>query len=685
MSGITRDFSQQSVQELRDIIRKNLQDNQWGFFDWFDDTFLMQELNIKNYINNVNEYHAKMIDKHNMGSAEFDRILQRVHTVDENYSARINSLVDQAKALQTRIEQLTKMIDPSVITANPSDFARLADGIDSKYQKVKVQSETKIKQCEASMPVLYDKQWYENVVDSIEAGVNVAGKISEGAVCGTVDFAKGLVQGVVDTAKGIDNCYQKMLAFAKDPDKKFAEWGNYLEKHPFGFIQSYISFQKELPSFLSNQVHKSADDFAKADLKTKSEMVTQGIENLLLFLVPEAKIGTAGEAVELTGDLSKAGEAAGFAERLSQADEAAELLENLPKAGGIAEFAGDFSKAGKAVGLAGDLPKAGEVAEFAEDFNWGEATELAGNLSEADEAAELLKNLPKTDEAAEFAKDFPQASGSDSLINAEKALEEERAKIRIEKTAGFEEGVTQGESESEQAEIDIDEAKEEDETDNNSEDNNGDNNTDGGGDAKNSIIKIIKKNGLTVDEFNKLRLTNPNELSPEQVKTMKAIRDEIPKIDPNTYIQKTIPEGDIDGYMSGGWNQIGGYIAKYDDVSHIKNYNDVVESSRLDYVTADGNRPYPEGGNTYGYIKFKTKATDKISIPYGEIFGGSHTEGLPCTLNGFTGARNGEIVPEWILDNRVTPVNGSELHKVVNGRDTVIGIFNGKKFIGIGG
>ncbi|NOV87046.1 hypothetical protein BJV85_000018 [Clostridium acetobutylicum] len=58
--------------------------------------------------------------------------------------------------------------------------------------------------------------------------------------------------------------------------------------------------------------------------------------------------------------------------------------------------------------------------------------------------------------------------------------------------------------------------------------------------------------------------------------------------------------------------QIGNYVAKYGNVSHIKNYNDVVESSRLDYVTADKNRPYPKSANTYGYIKFKTKATVDI-------------------------------------------------------------------------
>ena len=37
----------------------------------------------------------------------------------------------------------------------------------------------------------------------------------------------------------------------------------------------------------------------------------------------------------------------------------------------------------------------------------------------------------------------------------------------------------------------------------------------------------------------------------------------------------------------------------------------MVESSRLDYVTGDGVRPYPEGGDTYAYIKFKTTDAEK--------------------------------------------------------------------------
>ena len=140
-----------------------------------------------------------------------------------------------------------------------------------------------------------------------------------------------------------------------------------------------------------------------------------------------------------------------------------------------------------------------------------------------------------------------------------------------------------------------------------------------------------------------------------------------------------IPD-DEDIALKKGYSEIGGYIAKYDDVSHITGYDNVVESSRLDYVTETGIRPYPEGGDAYGYIKFTTEDVDRIEIPYGKVFGGKNTDTLPCTLNGFTGARNGEIIPEWTASKRLTPDYGSELHKVVNGTDSIIGVFDGEHF-----
>ena len=199
--------------------------------------------------------------------------------------------------------------------------------------------------------------------------------------------------------------------------------------------------------------------------------------------------------------------------------------------------------------------------------------------------------------------------------------------------------------------------------------------------ARKQLQSILKKEGLSLDEFNRLRLTDLRELTVEQIAKLKRIRDAVPKIDKRTMIQKTIPFEDIEKYIGeDGYSTIRGYISRYDDVSHISGYENVVESSRLDYTTSSGVRPYPEGGNAYGYIKFKTNDVDQIGIPYGKAFGGTNTDSAPCTLNGFTGARNGEIIPEWIVNGSLEPIEGAELHEVIGTKDSIVAVFDGEHF-----
>ncbi|MBL5769363.1 hypothetical protein [Heyndrickxia sporothermodurans] len=154
------------------------------------------------------------------------------------------------------------------------------------------------------------------------------------------------------------------------------------------------------------------------------------------------------------------------------------------------------------------------------------------------------------------------------------------------------------------------------------------------------------------------------------------IRDSVPLITKDTPLQKTIPASDIEKYLSGEYVEIGGYIAKFDDVGHIKNCDDVVESFRLDYTSWNGNRLFSVDGNVYGKIKFTTNNVDNIEIPYGERFGGTNTDGPPCTQNGFTGSRNGEFVPEWHFNNRYFPDNGAELYRVTDGTEKLVAIFD---------
>ena len=207
---------------------------------------------------------------------------------------------------------------------------------------------------------------------------------------------------------------------------------------------------------------------------------------------------------------------------------------------------------------------------------------------------------------------------------------------------------------------------------------------DGGGSAfaRNNLKSVLANESLTLDEFNTLRLADVNELSAEQIGKLKNIREAVPKIDSNTVIQKTIPFEDIGKYIGDdGYSTIRGYIARYDDVSHIHGYDNVVESSRLDYTINSDIRPYPEGGNAYGYIKFMTDDVDRIGIPYGTEFGGGNTDPAPCTRNGFTGARNGEVIPEWTVDGNLEPIEGAELHRVIDSEDSIVAIFDGEHLI----
>ncbi|MEN2667613.1 hypothetical protein [Listeria aquatica] len=72
---------------------------------------------------------------------------------------------------------------------------------------------------------------------------------------------------------------------------------------------------------------------------------------------------------------------------------------------------------------------------------------------------------------------------------------------------------------------------------------------------------ILEKHHLTLDEFNQLKLKPVQELTDAEVRTLKDIRDSVPKITTETPLQKTIPEGDIEKYLSGEYDKIGGYIA----------------------------------------------------------------------------------------------------------------------------
>ena len=86
---MVRDYSQKTVQELYETIRVNVdEEEQWKVFDFAED-FFMEELEIGDYINDINSYHLHMFDKHDVTTKKFDAIAEKAGKVDANYAAQI--------------------------------------------------------------------------------------------------------------------------------------------------------------------------------------------------------------------------------------------------------------------------------------------------------------------------------------------------------------------------------------------------------------------------------------------------------------------------------------------------------------------------------------------------------------------------------------------------------------------
>lgn len=193
---------------------------------------------------------------------------------------------------------------------------------------------------------------------------------------------------------------------------------------------------------------------------------------------------------------------------------------------------------------------------------------------------------------------------------------------------------------------------------------------------------IFGNNRMSYSEFQALKLTPMNELTPEQIRQMLIIRESIPPIDNLTLLRKTIPYNDIDSYINGNWG-VRGFISRECDVTAFATYEDMRNALALDYVTADGVEPFPLGGDSYGYIEFTTNDLLNIDVPYGGVYGGTYSYAPPFTGNGFLASHGDFIVPEYIVRDgtSLTPINGATIHAVIDNEDVVVAVFQNGHWI----
>ena len=112
-----RDFSESTKQELLSLVAQ-VESEKWSdFTDWWGDRWYDFEawigaLDIKDYIDNVNEYHKKVIDKNNTTAVEITQIFEEVNNVSSSYQARFTALLADLRGFKTSITQLADTVLP---------------------------------------------------------------------------------------------------------------------------------------------------------------------------------------------------------------------------------------------------------------------------------------------------------------------------------------------------------------------------------------------------------------------------------------------------------------------------------------------------------------------------------------------------------------------------------------------
>ena len=164
---MVRDFSQKTVQELYETIRVNVdEEEQWKVFDFVED-FFMEELEIGDYINDINSYHLHMFDKHDVTTKKFDAIVEKAGKVDANYAAQIEGYCSLFGEYGKKFEAVCAMLQPEKLRLSPDKYREKLEGINTGYQNAKDTHEQEQSDYEAELYEI-ETVWYKKMLDKAE-------------------------------------------------------------------------------------------------------------------------------------------------------------------------------------------------------------------------------------------------------------------------------------------------------------------------------------------------------------------------------------------------------------------------------------------------------------------------------------------------------------------------------------
>ena len=125
---------------------------------------------------------------------------------------------------------------------------------------------------------------------------------------------------------------------------------------------------------------------------------------------------------------------------------------------------------------------------------------------------------------------------------------------------------------------------------------------------------------------------------------------------------------------------IGGFVTTAADVKCLSTMQEVYNGMRLDYKDS----PFYVDGAGYGVVRYYSSSTDKLSIPYAAVLGGSPgvSREWPWGGAGFiTSTLGAGGYPEYFTEGYNTPDEGAEIYEVTpEGREMLRSVFRDGKW-----
>lgn len=240
-----RDFSEQSKKKLLELVDQ-VENEKWcNFTDWIGDRWYDFEdwigiLDIRNYLDDVNAYHKKVLDKNNVGRDVIENIFQNVRDTDCLYGLYLRDKFAQLTLMRVMLEDAGMIIRPENGAFSTDIMAEKMGEIWERYVTLLTSPSRPENQIpnimgfdvtavfldnrsavEDGMVMIYSADWLKNLLGSIGLGDN----ITEGAIRTSLEML--LKQLLVNKHAGsdfFDDAVEQLLPEELETVKKLIQY-----------------------------------------------------------------------------------------------------------------------------------------------------------------------------------------------------------------------------------------------------------------------------------------------------------------------------------------------------------------------------------------------------------------------------------------------------------------------------